>query len=503
MDSTSDRTELDIYADYQAILENFPNGVIALFDHELRYQVVNGAGLKDIGLSPSDLTGQRLRDVLPPQVFERDEPALLAALRGESTERITRLGDQWFRVLTVPVRRGDGTILRGMVMSQNITALKQAEVQLEEALSKLKMAVAAADMGVWEYDLQGERHLWNDRMFEIYGLEPAGPEVDASVWESRLHPEERAGILAQMATPPTQEGFSSGEFRIMRLDGSVRHLLGAAAPLRGADGTVSSLVGIVQDLTWTHEQSARLRESEARYRSLFESSQDAILLCDDAGQILDANPAAIALAGDSYDQLLGQRLWDRLGVETMMGRPVQWSRFLSTGSWSSEAPLSTTDAAMRTVQFQAQANIRPNTHLFILRDVTEQRKNEERAYQTRRLEALGQLTGGVAHDFNNLLQIINGQTQLVCDQLGAHHPVQEMLADILRAGDRARRLVSQLLSFGRRQLLRTATLDLNHVIAAMNEMLQSLTGERIRLDWHPSDHPALIDADLGMVEQVV
>lgn len=128
-------------ARYRTVVHNFPNGLVALYDHDLRYTLVDGTGLAEIGLSPADLEGKKLRDVFPPEIYERDEPQLLAALNGEATDTLVTLGEEYFRVLTIPLRNSGDEVIGGMVMSQNISPLKRAEEALRESEEKYRVLV--------------------------------------------------------------------------------------------------------------------------------------------------------------------------------------------------------------------------------------------------------------------------------------------------------------------------------------------------------------------------
>ncbi len=136
------------------------------------------------------------------------------------------------------------------------------------------------------------------------------------------------------------------------------------------------------------------------------------------------------------------------------------------------------------------------------RSEAERTKLEEQYRQAQKLEAIGQLTGGVAHDFNNLLQVIMGYTEVATsaanDQL-----VCDALVEIGKAGERAARLVSQLLLFSRRQIMRPEFLDINDVVANLMKMLGRVIGEHIQLEWRPGMRIGIIHADRGMVEQTL
>jgi PAS domain S-box-containing protein len=139
----------------------------------------------------------------------------------------------------------------------------------------------------------------------------------------------------------------------------------------------------------------------------------------------------------------------------------------------------------------------------MMEDVTEQLLLEQQFRQAQKMEAIGQLTGGVAHDFNNLLQIINGGTDLALEDTETGHPARESMAEVAAAGQRAARLVSQLLLFSRRQIMRPADLELNAVVSDLLKMLGRVIGEHIRIHWIPGSAPGAIHADRGMIEQVL
>ena len=136
-------------------------------------------------------------------------------------------------------------------------------------------------------------------------------------------------------------------------------------------------------------------------------------------------------------------------------------------------------------------------------DITERRKLEEQYRQAQKMEAVGQLAGGVAHDFNNLLTIITGYGEIVLSSLRPNDPAHQMIAEIKRAGERAATLTRQLLIFSRQQVLEPKILDMNAIVSDTEKMLGRLIGEDVRLTCVL--HPALdrVKADTGHVEQVI
>ena len=141
--------------------------------------------------------------------------------------------------------------------------------------------------------------------------------------------------------------------------------------------------------------------------------------------------------------------------------------------------------------------------LTVTNDITEHRALEEQLRHSQRMEATGQLAGGVAHDFNNMLTVITGYSELSLRRLGINHPARKDIEQIQKAGTRATVLTRQLLAFSRKQMLEAKLLDLNALVADMGKMLQRLIGENIHLITILKPGLGTIKADPGQIEQVL
>ena len=141
--------------------------------------------------------------------------------------------------------------------------------------------------------------------------------------------------------------------------------------------------------------------------------------------------------------------------------------------------------------------------LGFVTDVTEQKRLEAQLLQAQKMEAVGQLAGGVAHDFNNLLSVITGYSEMLLDEMGPNDPRVPRLTEIRRAAERAASLTRQLLAFSRKQVLQPRILDLNSIVTDTEKMLRRLIGENIDLVTVRGAALGRVRADPGQLEQII
>jgi two-component system cell cycle sensor histidine kinase/response regulator CckA len=466
-------------ARYRAIAANFPNGMIALYGHDLRYTLVDGQGLAQIGLSSTDLEGKRLRDVFPPTVYERDEPALLAALQGETVEVVVPFGDQFFRVTTLPVKDEYGEIFSGMVMSQNITELKRAELTLKNTLEQLQLAIDTAKLGIWRLDPATEHMEWNDQQIEIYGINREEFAANLDGWRTQIHPEDRQFAEHRLTEAFEGRNVFDVEFRIMRPNGEIRYINASASPLYDTENQMIELIGINIDVTRMKQHEAALRDSEEKYRLLAEMTQDIIFLHDIEGRITYMNRAGLKATGLDWSTAIGKPVRELI--------PIEYSPAIDKHKLRRDTGDEQTYRYEIEILHQAGTHIpvevistpilrdkRISEIMIVARDITERRQAEaERArledqiHQAQKLESIGRLAGGVAHDFNNMLSVILGRTEIAVLQMSPNDPLFTTLDEIRRAAERSTDLTRQLLAFARKQTISPKVLDFNETIEGM------------------------------------
>ncbi|HVZ39519.1 MAG TPA: PAS domain S-box protein [Candidatus Kapabacteria bacterium] len=251
---------------------------------------------------------------------------------------------------------------------------------------------------------------------------------------------------------------------------------------------------------------AALRQSEARFATAFRSNPTPMTLTrvsDDC--FVEANDAFIEMIGRSREELIG-RSPSQLGMTSANVRTELLRRVREEGSVrGEEIGVRTGSGTMRQVLVSMETvELDGEPHnLAIMMDVTHRRSLEAQLQQAQKMEAIGQLAGGVAHDFNNLLTVIIGASELLAATLAKEDPSRELVEEIRAAGNRASSLTSQLLAFSRQQVLEPRVVDLNAVVADTEKMLRRLLGEDIALNVALNAPGTSVRVDPGRLAQVI
>jgi PAS domain S-box-containing protein len=250
-----------------------------------------------------------------------------------------------------------------------------------------------------------------------------------------------------------------------------------------------------------------LRESEARYHSLVDEIPVGLYRTTPDGQVLNVNPALVQMlgfpdrealmtadVGERYIYPEDRQRWQAILERDGIVRQFEYQARRCDGSalWVRDSARAVRNAAGRTLYYDG-----------IMEDVTRQRHLEDQLRQAQKMEAIGQLAGGVAHDFNNLLTVIQGYCHLLMATLDAQSPYQVDLREIKAAGDQATTLVRQLLAFSRRQVLQPQIVDLNQAVSSIKKMVGRLIGEHIDLALNLSPEIGRVKVDPGQLEQIM
>ncbi len=259
---------------YRALAEHFPNGIVTMFDRDRRYTLAAGRGFDVIDAEPEDLEGRRFDEVWDETSVEALEPVFEAVLDGSArTVELSDAGREWV-VHGVPITDGEGTVLAGMTMAQDITERKRAERELQRHRDQLETLVQLLPVGVVVADADGRLVRANDRAREMWGGDvfaaQSVPEYDPSWTTVRwadtgepVPPEERTlarALRGEEVTDPDEFAFES-------LDGDRRVVRSYGMPIRDAEGRIARGVVVQIDVTELREYQRRLEASNERLES--------------------------------------------------------------------------------------------------------------------------------------------------------------------------------------------------------------------------------------------
>lgn len=441
-----------------------------------------------------------------------------ARMRGEDVPqryevKLQRKDGSWFygEINARPINVGDQPGVQ--VWVRDIAEQKKIQEALRESEVRLRRLSDAAEEGIVIHDkgIVVDANEAFARMFGYNLSELLGESV------RRLATTESWKIVSDYITSDYAKPF---EAEGVRKDGSkiCCQIVGKSYPYEGKKLRVVSLNNITERrnaeeaLRKSREEFRNLyersKQAEDLYRSLLQTSADAVVVYDLHGNVQYVN--------DSFDRIFGWTL------EDLKDRQVPYvpdcereatmgmiRRVIRDGTPASgfESTRYTKDGRLLDISLSASRyhdhDGNPMGMLVVLRDVTEKNRLEDQLRQAVKMEAIGRLAGGVAHDFNNLLTAVMGYSNLLAHQLPKDGPEQEKLAQITRAAQRAAELTRQLLAFGRKQLLEIRPLDLNVIISGFENMLRRVIGENIEIVTELSPSLGTTFADPGQIEQIL
>ncbi|HEV8393987.1 MAG TPA: PAS domain-containing protein [Vicinamibacterales bacterium] len=390
----------------------------------------------------------------------------------------------------------------------DVTERKQTEHELRENQRRLLEAERVARLGYWERDYERGHIRWSDEAYRIWGLEPGSP-LDGDDLMQRVHADDRARVLASIASSLEYGTPHNIEYRAVRSDGDVRMLHSQGDLLRDAAGRPQRFFGTVQDVTDRRRAEQAMVESHNLLNAVLEGTDDAVFVKDYEGCYLMVNSAAARNLGRPALEVIGlsdEALWARAEVAAVIAE--QDRDVMHTGkSRTFEMDLVSRDGTARTLLTRKSAfrdaSGRVVGLIGISRDISEQKHLEEQFRQAQKMEAVGRLAGGVAHDFNNLLTVIHGFAQLVFDRLPSGDESRESLTEVIGAAERATNLTRQLLVFSRKQTLRPRTVDVNVLVGDLLRLLRRLIGEDIEFSLTLHTAAAFTEVDPGQFEQAI
>ncbi len=489
---------------YLAIVEDQSELVVRL-DPQFAYRFLNRTMARLLGRPMKDLLGRSFLDGLP-QAEAGNLRQRLAGLTPDSPvcdirHRLILSGgeERWLNWTVRAIFMESGQLGEYQATGSDITAYWRMERELTRSEAKYRDIFEHSAEGIFQFDPQGGMVACNPALARILGYGSAEEvllERGDLFRRIQARQEDRLEFLRLLAL---KERIFDFEMQVVRRDGRTVWLSVNARAVLDEGGRLSRVEGAARDIT----DRKRAEEERMLLVTAVDQSAEGVVIVSRDFRLEYANPAFSQIVGPgpapggAAD--LEERLAPFLGasVRKMLGLGLRWSGRVRLDRPDGEGVAEALISPVRDENGQI-AN-----YIMLVRDMTYETGLERRLRQAEKLEAIGVLAGGVAHDFNNILTPILLNTEMILGDIPWKHPLRKPLADVVRASERARDLVRQLLTFSRQGELTVGELPLSPLVKETVKLARGMIDPQVEVLAKVSDMDLTIKADPAQMHQVL
>lgn len=500
----------------QAVIDAVP-AMINAKDAESRYILINKFQADLYGTTPAAAYGKTAADFvgadhgrysasLDRTIFESGQPIPYYEQTYDDPRGITHT---WLTT-KVPLKTASGEV-RGIVSAAlDITDRKRAERALQESEQRFRDVADSAGDWIWEMDADLRFTYLSPRFYELFSIAPtrilgktraefAGVTTDDESW------------LRHLTDLAAHRAFRNFQYTVHDPSDGVRYIRISGKPVFDGEGRFLGYRGTGTDSTAEVKAAASARRTEIHLLEAIESipagfalfdADDRLVLCNSRFKGRIPGREHLTRPGMTFEEIIrasaghgtfqikpGQTMEEVLQdrIKHHVNRPSSHDRQLPDGRWIRIDEFPTHDGGA----------------VLLRTDITSQRLLERQLVEAQRMEAIGQLTGGVAHDFNNLLSVVLGNLKLLDRRMGRDEALQKHLRLATKAGERGAELVRRLLAFSRRQVLESEYIDVNELIRDMEPLLRRTLGETISIEINLVENPWTTRVDPSQLENAL
>ena len=480
-------------------------------DADLRFTYVSDRYEEVAGVSPNLLLGKRPEEVYPRSAARQADiwREYFSAVRSQKDFRdfthddFRRDGERRvIRNTGKAIFTEDGLFVGYRGTSTDITVQRKAEEAQQISEQRFRSVVENSPSAVFLKDAEGRFQLVNPRFEAWYGVTQSEMLGKTS---RDIFPDVFANhYLALDEEVLRTSNVCEREFQVPFADGTLHWVLATKFPVVSADQQVTGVVTINTDITERKQAEAALRETEGLLHSVIANSPAVMFVKDLEGRHKLINP--------TFEEELNVRAEDALGKTDGDFMPdhlaemfiAQDRKVVESGEVLDEEVELEHDHGVRIIHAVKFPLRDANDEIIgiggITNDITQHRRVEEQLRQAQKMEAIGQLTGGLAHDFNNLLAIVTGHIELLERDLGDR---DENIRVIKDTSDRGAKLINRLLAFSRQQSLQPTNTNLDTLVSGMLDLFRRTLGETIQIEFRMEKAPWPVMVDQARVENAL
>ncbi|MBN2107194.1 MAG: PAS domain S-box protein [Deltaproteobacteria bacterium] len=486
---------------------------IMIYQNE-RWVYTNPAGESISGYTAAELYGMHIWDFVHPDYKDLIRNRGRQRLQGEEIPRyefkiVSKAGDERWVELTGMLIDFNGAPA-GIIAVHDITERKRAESEISQAHDFLQNIFKASPEAIIVTDAYGYIIMANESVYDVYGYraeELVGQHV------SVFAPDDDA--MMQKTFTMMEELFEKGivhNFMAERRhkDGHIIQTESSIVQMKNADGTPAGGISSSRDISERKRFEEQLRQALDYFETIFRTSPDAIFVTDAEGYIVKANESFYSVYGYHPEEIIGQHAAvltpeDEKAQQTSVALMEELFEKGIVRNFSGERQRK--DG--RIIQVESSAVLlkspdgTPTGAISSSRDITDRKRIEEQLRQSQKMEAVGTLAGGIAHDFNNILGVIFGYAELSQDLAAGNSVLANNLEQILKAADRAKNLVSQILAFSRKSESDVKPLRAHLVIKEALKLLRASLPSTISIITDIEDTHDIVVADATQLHQII
>lgn len=479
------------------------------------------------GFTSDELRGKSALELFPQSERPRIQAAIEQKIEGERVmvegHLLSRKGGailyQWYGV---PIFGASGEVMGTIGIGRDVTALRQAESHLKELTRQFSEAQAIVHLGSWEWDLTTNRLEWSDELYRIFGLAPRSLGPSMQRFLEFVHPDDRERVAKAVEEDlqAPQKGLRQLEYRIIRVDGTIRHLQTRGEPIADDSGACRRIVGVAQDVTERKLAEEAIQDRETKLRAIVDHTADAIYIKDLTGRYVMMNPAGAALRKVPLESILGRRDTETFTDESAREIMTRDQEVMTSGEGVTvEESLEFLDGRHRIFSSTKFPYRAPDGSIVgvigISRDITRQKELEtalkEQYDQLKQLDRQkGDFVNAVSHELRTPLTSIIGYAEFLEEGIGGTLSAQQnaFVSEIRASAERLDHLVNDLLDYARIEAgtfrIRLAPGDLRTAVEAVLSALEP-QAKRAKLYLSaelPAD-PVVVRMDIQRIEQVL